>query len=595
MFQNEKTKLTLFALFVALFWGYSCEWLPYYANLFQSDNLKVLGRINNFREECREPTTDKTFCSDQYRIPVELLPEDTKNKSIGFGSMTSEIVVGCLDDGKPQVKIFLGDLERPYRKSNIFREYRLVNLDTLQCKENLLVQAWARHSDVRHGLIASSTVVGETAAVDDLRKLYDYVVNGVLLLISVFSIPLVILLSWFRNSFTRESKNAPFFLLLNLWVSTIFLVGGLIQMLVPIGSLHLFFRIIANLFLLVSILFTGDHYFRRYDSKNVIARALNFLCKPIFSNSRHFLTVVLTPAFLLVSTIFLFSSWPSIVTYMTFGILSLFLIFSKKIGIEFRFFAALGILSEIKIINIGWAPESSTYIIFIFFILIIELILMIRNEVSETLYNYINNSTNDKKLSAQIVHDIRSPLGVLKLLIDKVEWKSDQNSIREVVVDSINSISSVSRSVLSAHKNPALQRSSIEPILKALDEVRMRFSRSITIRKKIDKDSIFAMDSITLYRMAQNMFSNAFETPNVKNIEIEVSTLGTNRAMFQIINDGDMPPKDILDNILSSGGTYGKKDGTGLGVLFCKTEVEKHGGTFSMKLDSGRMIVEIVI
>lgn len=156
---DKHIKACAAAILVSLAWGYLPEWLPHFISRVQPE-LKVLGHISKFREACRETPRSATYCSDQYRIPPAVLPAEWTNKSIGLGFLTSEIVISCAGQEHSNRKIFLGDLDRPYRKANIFREYRTMNLDLLGCKEGLLVQTWVRHKDVRHGLIGGAVVVG---------------------------------------------------------------------------------------------------------------------------------------------------------------------------------------------------------------------------------------------------------------------------------------------------------------------------------------------------------------------------------------------------------------------------------------------------
>ena len=356
-----------------------------------------------------------------------------------------------------------------------------------------------------------------------------------------------------------------------------------------------FYRITTNAITFFSLVFTGFYYSRAYAPKSFLSKILTIVQRPIFKSNNFVLVNLATPSFIIICALFFFPNWQIIRSSMGLSLSLIFLIFNRTKIPQFFLFSLLFVLCEFKILNQIWAPESSTGIVFIVLVLITDLYYRIKAEVDETLFNFVNSATNDKVLTAQIVHDIRSPLGVLKLLIDQVEWKADQVEVREAVINSLSKISTISKTLLNENRKPIQLKSDASPILEAIAIVSTEFGELAVLEKNIDPGCNFNIDPTALYRITQNLVKNAFETRDVKEIRVIAERLDPAHCILSIRNDGIIPPTKVLEKILREGGTFQKSGGTGLGLKYCKDEVEKRGGTFEIKVRSGEFLVEIVL
>lgn len=588
---DRKRGLCFALVFCSLAWGYIPEWLPYAIAPFQSE-LKVIGHISKFREDCKEPQRAESYCSDQYRISRDLLPENVANKSIGLGFIASEVIVGCANGNVMGAqKIQLGNPDFPFRK-NSFSEFRDVNLDLLDCPQGLIVQAWVRYRDVRHGLIGGPAIVGETASINEVKKCLEYFLGGFLIVLSILIVPLVFMLNWCRKNLRFRGPNEQFIATSVYWFITLVLVSGLVQNLLPLSVLQIPIRKLTNVFNVLAQLALINFYFTVSHPSLRITRILQYLYRPIIPSLKG--SVWITPALIFGLGLLLSKDWAygRVYSCLVIGIASVIL-FRKSPSM--LCLALFGLAGEFKIMNVIWAPLNATNLVLFTIIFMAELGILMREEVTNTLYNFLNNTTSDNKLSAQLAHDIRSPLAVLKLLIDQVEWKADQSQVKETVIGSIDRISKISSSCLQSHNKSFLLCSGTKPIRDAITEVLVASPKVVNLSQSIDDSCHFQLNELTVYRIAQNVIRNAFESPNVSTVEIYVKKVGSGKSLFHVRNDGYMPPASAFEKIVESGGTYGKPNGHGIGVHFCRTEIERSGGDFKMFIEQGKMNVEIVI
>jgi anti-sigma regulatory factor (Ser/Thr protein kinase) len=86
-----------------------------------------------------------------------------------------------------------------------------------------------------------------------------------------------------------------------------------------------------------------------------------------------------------------------------------------------------------------------------------------------------------------------------------------------------------------------------------------------------------------LERVIANLCANAIEAMERNGGKIEISLLHNDKTVWiEVADTGKGIPENLLDRVFDSGSTFGKKNGTGLGLSFCKKIVMAHGGKVSV-------------
>ncbi|WP_372641460.1 PAS domain S-box protein [Ancylomarina sp.] len=216
------------------------------------------------------------------------------------------------------------------------------------------------------------------------------------------------------------------------------------------------------------------------------------------------------------------------------------------------------------------------------------------------------NATKDKLFSI-IGHDLRSPIGGLKQLIEltlSTSDLSDTQSISEILEDIRKSASTtydLLENLLAWAKN---QRNKVvfKPTQVNLHEIidacillmaEAARNKNITIRNEASPQQWVYADENMLMTILRNLLTNAikFTHPN-KNIYLSVIDNGI-EVSFSVKDEGvGIKPENLEklfkpNDFLTTYGTSGEK-GTGLGLLLCKEFVEKHSGEIWVESELGK-------
>jgi len=284
--------------------------------------------------------------------------------------------------------------------------------------------------------------------------------------------------------------------------------------------------------------------------------------------------------------------------WVSLGIAAFFFFLSFS-DLNFFLFTVCYILGVSKVFNIASAPASNITFYFVAFLFSFETYKLISVELSETLYTLIQNTTNDENLAAQIAHDIRSPMAVLRLLLSQINLKDDKQDMKEVLLNSVEQINAISKAALFKRRKQVTEKikfarlDSLNKTIRGSQVIHREVDWYIDIDPNLVKFN-FAMDALSFERVLQNLINNACEATDVSIVKIICRSCADGRKCeICIMNDGKTIPNGVLRTILESGGTYDKEDGTGLGLKFCKREIELSKGTFV--LVSGEGITKVTV
>ena len=211
-----------------------------------------------------------------------------------------------------------------------------------------------------------------------------------------------------------------------------------------------------------------------------------------------------------------------------------------------------------------------------------------------------NASEARLNFARQVAHDLKAPLGVLRIVLrennlDKEGSSSAQNkSLLQQVVARIEKINA---SLLLGYKNVSFQGvdqgMSLSDIARSLDflmkekeflneesNIQNYFLNSI----KKEKSEV-SIPETELLRVVSNLYDNARESFSVKregsNISLKVEDVG-NSFLLSIEDNGCGIPQQIVQRVCEEGFSHNKEQGHGIGLFSVKQIIEKHGGNLAI-------------
>jgi len=193
------------------------------------------------------------------------------------------------------------------------------------------------------------------------------------------------------------------------------------------------------------------------------------------------------------------------------------------------------------------------------------------------------------QISAQVAHDIRSPLMALKIAAEDLSALPEAH--RELFRGAITRIHDIATSLLKlrqGHGEPNPEQL-VVLVHDLVQEKKLQYSvgSDLEIKAFLTSESypLFAtVDRIGLQRVLSNLINNAAEARGTSQVLVSLEPAAMNRVKLTVQDDGDGIPAEILPQLMSKEITYGKKGGTGLGLFSARQMLESWGG--SLQIDS---------
>ncbi len=225
------------------------------------------------------------------------------------------------------------------------------------------------------------------------------------------------------------------------------------------------------------------------------------------------------------------------------------------------------------------------------------------NKMSKDLEIYKSKIIMQEKLSSigelasRLAHDIKNPLTVIKVTLDVIKTKNKNLSEEELekfqrVNEAMYRITHQIDNVLDFIKGKPLQfeKFSIEKIIDSVieDIPKTDKIKILVVSENLEIDCDFEAMKVVLI----NLVVNAMQAIEGEG-EIKVSSkIREDKAIIEIQDSGPGIPQEKLEKIFEPLYTT-KQEGTGLGLASCKSLIEQHHGTISVKNNPTRFIIEI--
>lgn len=195
-----------------------------------------------------------------------------------------------------------------------------------------------------------------------------------------------------------------------------------------------------------------------------------------------------------------------------------------------------------------------------------------------------------KNLIQGVLHDIRSPLGALKMLA-RSSTDLQQRSLIELVTKRMQMIVS---DLELRKKNADFEDYCLLPVhalvASVLSEKRSEYGNVVRLELAMPKDGLWAKGEYSeLCRTLSNLLNNAYEASAKGGLIRIDGTPSNERFITLVVQDYGMGiSKEMLVNLFQKGATFGKAGGSGLGLFAAKQTLEKMGGSIFIESNLGQ-------
>ena len=230
-------------------------------------------------------------------------------------------------------------------------------------------------------------------------------------------------------------------------------------------------------------------------------------------------------------------------------------------------------------------------------------ILISLNQMSKDLESYKSKIMMQEKLSSigelssRLAHDIKNPLTVIKVTLDVIKAKNKNLTPEDIekferVDTAMYRITHQIDNVLDFIKGKPLKFEKY-PINNILNSVIEDLPKSDNISIEIvSEESEIECDFEAMKVVLINLTINAIQAIKDEGKIKITSKIRGDKVIIQIEDDGPGIPEEILEKIFEPLFTT-KEEGTGLGLVSCKSLIEQHHGTISVKNNPTRFIIEL--
>jgi signal transduction histidine kinase len=191
------------------------------------------------------------------------------------------------------------------------------------------------------------------------------------------------------------------------------------------------------------------------------------------------------------------------------------------------------------------------------------------------------------ELAAQVAHDIRSPLGVLKILAARFSNVSTDSGHIKLVQLATQRIEDIADKLLARHRceSSGSVAVNLAPLIESIVlEKKVSFSSeriSIELQPPNFDGSIWSViEAGEFTTIISNLVNNSVESFGGSPGWILISVIHTtNHICLRISDNGPGIPRDLIDRVGRKGFQSTKAGGSGLGLLHARKKIEDWGGT----------------
>ena len=194
-------------------------------------------------------------------------------------------------------------------------------------------------------------------------------------------------------------------------------------------------------------------------------------------------------------------------------------------------------------------------------------------------------------MANSIIHDLKNPLGVVRCCASLIDRRSDDPKLRELTSmlnAAADGMLAMTQELLEYSRGGlahAKARVPVRVLLGQLDQIALPLlaGENIQLVKVVTYEGDLDLDLPRFTRVLGNLIKNAREAmPCGGILTLSVEKAGT-EILLRVSDTGTGMPPEILEKVFEPFVTYGKSQGTGLGMAIAKSTVEAHGGKISVR------------
>lgn len=220
----------------------------------------------------------------------------------------------------------------------------------------------------------------------------------------------------------------------------------------------------------------------------------------------------------------------------------------------------------------------------------------------ETNARFIEQLLQNERLSllgtmvSSIIHDFKNPMSAILSSADYLGKQASSDTTRRLaeiiqasvtrMVDMTEELLDFARGTINLRPTPT----STQRLLELLDQEILNRIRESGVRVEVKPAEVgqLLLDERRLVRCLTNIVKNAKEAIGSEGtIRIQMRDVDPNLAI-SIQDDGPGVPEAIRGRMFEPFVTYGKKDGTGLGMAISKATLDAHGGQIWLESETKR-------
>lgn len=195
------------------------------------------------------------------------------------------------------------------------------------------------------------------------------------------------------------------------------------------------------------------------------------------------------------------------------------------------------------------------------------------------------------KMASTIIHDIKNPMGVLRLSAQVMKRKStdrETGKLADEMIRQVDRFVNMTQEILDFSRGVSVMNLQEVEVGELIGSTLSFIEKDLVKRKvKLLKDEQFSgkirADREKLMRVFYNIASNAADAMP-EGGKLSVSTRRSEDALLiEFVDTGTGMPPEVLERIFEPFMTYGKSHGTGLGMAIVKKIVEDHKGRIEIE------------
>lgn len=200
------------------------------------------------------------------------------------------------------------------------------------------------------------------------------------------------------------------------------------------------------------------------------------------------------------------------------------------------------------------------------------------------------------RAAAMLVHDLKGPLGRVLNAADCIEdgigdpriWAGHSRRAARFMLAMVEDLTAFARGERSYARSPVRLADIVEDIeafgLRPLEE-----GGRIRIERRIASDATLTGDQRALSRALLNIVKNAGEelSSSGGTLTFEAGPVDDRTIRFVVADTGRGIPDQLMGTLFEPFTTYGKQNGTGLGMAMTKAAIDAHDGDIEVVTERG--------